>query len=73
MNLVSVIIPMYNAEDTIIDCLKSLCNQTYKNIEIIILDDDSTDSTFSIAKEISKKDKRINRIISFKLNFCLMK
>ena len=58
--LVSILIPARNEEANIGRCLYSLIDQSYKNIEIIILDDDSTDSTFSIAKEISKKDKRIN-------------
>ncbi len=58
--LVSILIPARNEEANIGRCLYSLIDQSYKNIEIIILDDDSTDSTFSIAKEISNKDKRIN-------------
>ena len=57
--LVSILIPARNEEANIGRCLYSLIDQSYKNIEIIILDDDSTDYTFSIAKEISKKDKRI--------------
>tara|TARA_B100001029_G_scaffold153583_1_gene137283 strand:+ start:3317 stop:4504 length:1188 start_codon:yes stop_codon:yes gene_type:complete len=57
--LLSILIPARNEEANIGRCLYSLIDQSYKNIEIIILDDDSNDSTFSIAKEISKKDKRI--------------
>ena len=40
---ISIIIPMYNGEKYIGECLNSLMNQTYKNIEIIVLDDGSTD------------------------------
>lgn len=43
--LVSVIIPMYNAEKFIEKCIEHLVHQTYKNIEIIIVDDDSTDKS----------------------------
>lgn len=46
MDLVSVLIPCYNHEKYIDDCMISLCNQTYKNIEIIIVDDSSEDKSF---------------------------
>ena len=57
--LVSILIPARNEESNIGRCLYSLIDQSYKNIEIIILDDDSIDSTFNIASEIANKDKRI--------------
>ncbi|MBL1407806.1 glycosyltransferase family A protein [Sphingobacterium faecale] len=47
--LVSVIIPAYNAQNTIIDCLQSVENQLYKNIEVILIDDGSIDKTFETA------------------------
>lgn len=53
--LVSVIIPAYNEEKYISFCLKSLLDQSYKNIEIIVVDDGSSDKTFSIAKQFLVK------------------
>ena len=54
---VSVIIPTYNSEDYIAQALESLFNQTYRNFEIILIDDASTDSTVQIAR--SFRDKRL--------------
>lgn len=50
-DLVSVIIPSYNRENTIIDCLNSIANQTYENIEIIVVDDCSTDNTSALVTD----------------------
>jgi len=61
--LVSVIIPAYNHEKYIIDCLKSVIKQTYSNIEIIVINDGSTDSTEKVIKEfINNNDIDINFI-----------
>lgn len=61
--LVSVIIPAYNHEKYIIDCLKSVINQTYSNIEIIVINDGSTDSTERVIIEfINNNDIDINFI-----------
>jgi glycosyltransferase involved in cell wall biosynthesis len=57
--LVSVIIPTYNSEKYIEETLKSVLNQTYKNFEILIIDDGSSDSTNTIVEQYIKKDKRI--------------
>lgn len=57
--LISVIIPTHNNSSTLGEAVNSIINQTYKNLEIIIIDDNSTDSTFDIAKEFEKKDNRI--------------
>lgn len=57
--LVSIIIPVYNVEKFIQVCLESVINQTYKNIEIICVNDFSTDGSKDIVDRISKKDRRI--------------
>lgn len=57
--LISVIVPIYNTEIYLKRCLDSLINQTYKNLEIILVDDGSTDNSFKICHEYQKKDKRI--------------
>lgn len=64
---VSVIIPVYNRETYIADCLKDLCKQTLKEIEIICIDDCSTDKSLQYIRECRKKDKRI-KILSMKKN-----
>lgn len=58
MNKISIIIPIYNAESTIKKCLKSIINQEYKNIEIILVNDGSSDKTERIIEEFFL-DKRI--------------
>ncbi len=57
--LISVIIPVYNVEDYLIDCVESIRNQTYHNIEIIIVDDGSTDRCPEICDHYSELDPRV--------------
>ena len=57
--LVSIIIPLYNSEKYIRDCILSCLKQTYKDIEVIVIDDGSNDNGYQIVKELSKNDKRI--------------
>jgi chlorobactene glucosyltransferase len=57
--LVSILIPARNEENDIKKCIVSLTKQDYKNIEILVLDDNSTDNTAGVVEELSKKDKRI--------------
>ena len=54
-NLVSVVIPVYNSEKYLEECLDSILNQTYENIEIIAIDDGSEDSSLDILKKYSDK------------------
>ena len=56
---VSIILPVYNVECCIEKCINSLLNQTLKNIEILLIDDGSTDNTINILKYFSKIDTRI--------------
>ena len=59
---ISVIVPIYNVEEYLGRCIESIINQTYQNIEIILVDDGSTDNSLSICKEYAIKDRRINII-----------
>ena len=58
-DLISIIIPVYNSEKYLADCLESVCNQTYKNLQIIVVDDCSTDNSGKICDEYAAKDERI--------------
>lgn len=58
----SVIIPIYNTEEYLTKCLDSVANQTFKDIEIICVDDGSTDNSLSILNEYKQKDTRIKII-----------
>lgn len=60
--LISVIIPVYNVENFLKYSLESIINQTYKNLEIIIVNDGSTDESKSICEKYEEKDKRIKLI-----------
>lgn len=59
MDKVSVIVPVYNAEHFLQKCIQSLIHQTYKNIEIILIDDGSTDQSKLICEILSEQDSRI--------------
>ena len=60
--LISVIIPVYKVEKYLKRCIDSVINQTYKNLEIILVDDGSPDNCPKICDDYSKKDKRIKVI-----------
>lgn len=57
--LISVIVPIYNSEKYLERCITSICNQTYPNLEIILVNDGSKDHSLTICKTFAKKDKRI--------------
>ncbi|MGL6115568.1 MAG: glycosyltransferase family 2 protein [Cetobacterium sp.] len=61
-NKVSVIIPIYNVELYLKECLESVINQTLKEIEIILINDGSTDNSFNIIEKYKEKDERIKTI-----------
>lgn len=65
--LVSVIVPVYNVEKYISECIQSIIGQSYKNLEIIIINDGSPDNSAQIINEYANKDKRI-RVIHQKNN-----
>lgn len=59
---VSIIVPVFNVKNYIKRCIESIINQTYSNIEIILVDDGSTDNSGNICDEYAKKDKRVKVI-----------
>ena len=61
--MLSVIIPMYNSEKYIEECIESVVNQSFKNIEVIIVDDGSDDDSLILSKKYEKTDARV-RVIS---------
>ena len=66
MDLISVIIPYYKKKEYIISSINSVLNQTYKNLEIIIIYDDLNKEDLNLLKKIKKKDKRIKIYINKK-------
>mgnify|MGYP005761119867 FL=1 len=66
MSCVSIIIPVYNAEQYLEKCIKSCCHQSFRNIEIIVIDNNSTDNSILIIQEIMKYDERIKLYIQEK-------
>lgn len=67
MSKITIIIPVYNTENYLRKCLDSVCNQTLSELEIICINDASTDNSLELLKEYSLKDKRI-KLINFKEN-----
>ena len=57
--LISIIVPVYNVEKHISECIESLLNQTYQNLEIVLVDDGSTDESGKICDKFAQKDNRI--------------
>lgn len=57
--LITIIVPVYNVQDYVKKCLLSICGQTYKNLEIIVVNDGSTDNSLAICQEIARDDQRI--------------
>lgn len=59
MDLVSVIVPAYNIQNYIRRCVDSIRNQTYSELEILLIDDGSTDDTGELCDEFAQQDERI--------------
>lgn len=60
--LISIVVPVYNVKQFLTKCLNSIISQTYSNLEIIVVDDGSTDGSATICDDYAKKDKRISVI-----------
>ena len=67
MSKISVIVPAYNSGEKIRECLDSIINQTHRDLEIILVDDCSSDDTFQIMQEYADRDSRIH-IMRNKIN-----
>ena len=61
-NLISIIVPVYNVEEYLPECLDSIINQTYSNFEAILVDDGSTDASGAICDDYCLKDRRFRVI-----------
>ena len=57
MKLVSIVLPVYNAEKYLEKCVKSILNQTYQNIELIMVNDGSKDNSLAICQKLEKESK----------------
>lgn len=62
MSKISIIVPIYNSAEFLEKCIISILNQEHKNLEIILVNDGSTDNSLSICYKYSKIDKRIKVI-----------
>lgn len=62
MDKVSIIVPVYNVESYLVKCIESILGQTYKNFEVIIVDDGSRDNSGLLGDQLSREDDRIHVI-----------
>ena len=61
-DLISIIVPVYNTQSYLEKCLNSIAEQTYQNLEIILVDDGSTDHSLDICQKFAAKDNRFKII-----------
>src|SRR5690606_12479054 len=57
--LLSVVVPMYNVENFVADCIESLLTQDYANVEIVVVDDGSPDNSYEVARRYARRDPRV--------------
>lgn len=69
--LISIIVPVYNADQYIDKCIDSILNQSYTNFELLLIDDGSVDNSASICKQYAEEDSRIKYIYK-KMEECLL-
>ena len=62
MDLITVIVPVFNVEEYLPKCIESIVGQTYSELEIILVDDGSSDNSYQICKEYAGRDGRIKVI-----------
>ena len=70
-DLITVVVPIYNREKYLHETMESILNQTYKNLEIILVDDGSTDNSLSILKYYERLDKRVKVITQKNMGICM--
>lgn len=70
-DLISVIVPVYNLENYIVRTLDSILSQTYKNIEVIVVDDGSTDSSAKIIDDYADLYRDVIKILHIKKQRCV--
>ena len=63
MKKVSIIVPIYNVEKYLLNCIESLINQTYKNIEVVVMNDGSVDKSEEIVNELANMDSRMTSML----------
>lgn len=56
---ISVLVPVYNVEPYLAQCLESICSQTLRELEVVCVDDASTDGSLSILREFAERDPRV--------------
>ena len=61
MELISIVVPIYNVSEYLPECIESILNQTYSDIEVILVNDGSTDGSGAICEAYAKKDSRIKK------------
>ena len=70
-NLISVIVPVYNVKPYIKECISSILYQTHNELQVILIDDGSTDGSGEICDQFAKQDARIEEEVDFSFTKCV--